>query len=111
MVPRLSLLFLAESIGKAYTNKSQHNTKQMKKIISVIFATVLAVSSVFISVGCSGDPAEDPNANKPVDQTSPEDDNSKKEGDEAKAKKDGGVGFETPEAPDPTPETTPKPKE
>ena len=86
----------------------------MKKIISITFATVLAVSSFFISVGCSGDPADDPNANKPVDQTSPEDDDSKKKGDEDKALKDGGVGFGKQKEPKATPAPVPtptKPKE
>jgi len=83
----------------------------MKKIISITFATVLAVSSVFISVGCSGDPKEDPNANTPVDPTSPDDDDTKKKAEEDKAKSVGGVGFDTPEPPGPTPGPTPKPKE
>ena len=83
----------------------------MKKIISITFATVLAVSSVFISVGCSGDPADDPNANTPVDPTSPDDDDTKKKAEEDKAKSVGGVGFDTPEPPGPTPGPTPKPKE
>jgi hypothetical protein len=106
--------FLGGKLGNAYTNKSQHNTKQMKKIISITFATVLGISSVFISVGCSGDPPEDPNANKPVDQTSPEDDDKKKKADEDKALKDGGVGFGEQKEPKATPAPVPtptKPKE
>ena len=82
----------------------------MKKIISITFATVLAFSSVFISVGCSGDLADDPNANKPVDQTSPEDDDTKMKAEEDKAKAEGGVGFGEQEEPKATPAPIPTPE-
>ena len=83
----------------------------MKKIISITFATVLAFSSVFISVGCSGEPADDPNANTPIDPTSPEDDLSadKKKAEEDKAAKDGGVGFGEQKEPKATPAPVPTP--
>lgn len=81
----------------------------MKKIISITFATVLAFSSVFISVGCSGDPAEDPNANKPEDQTSPDDDLKLQKAEEDKAAKDGGVGFGEQKEPEATPAPVPTP--
>ena len=34
----------------------------MKKLIPTLFATILAISSVSLLIGCSGEPAEDPEA-------------------------------------------------
>ena len=81
----------------------------MKKIITITFATALAISSIFISVGCSGEPAEDPNANTPIDPASPEDDPKLKKAEEDKAAKDGGVGFGEQKEPKATPAPVPTP--
>ena len=34
----------------------------MKKLIPTLFATILAILSVSLLIGCSGEPAEDPDA-------------------------------------------------
>ena len=34
----------------------------MKKLIPTLFATILAISSVSLLIGCGGGPAEDPDA-------------------------------------------------
>ena len=81
----------------------------MKKIISITFATVLAFSSVFISVGCSGDPADDPNANQVIDTKAEDDDDAAKKAEEEKALKDGGVGFGEQKEPKATPAPVPTP--
>ena len=81
----------------------------MKKIISITFATALAISSIFISVGCSGDPADDPNANQVIDDKSKDDDDTLKKKEEDKAKAEGGVGFGEQKEPKPTPAPIPTP--